>query len=116
MGVILVVLPDIGQHDVQPLAQVPLESILSQDPMVQVVGIPQVFGVLEDAAPVVKDLSLVDHVRNLRDVVLVQLPERREGVESLGLVGGDLGVEHLDRLVRLPEVDLAVIAQISADK
>ncbi len=42
---------------------------------------------------------------------LVQFSQGGEGVEGLMLVGGDFGLVHLDRLVRFPEVNLAVIAQ-----
>ena len=116
VGVVLVVLPDVGQHDVQTLAHVPLERVLPQDPVVQVVRVPQVLGVLEDASAVVVDLGLVDHVGDLRDVELVELSEWGEGVEGLVLVGGNLGVEDLDGLVGLPEIDLAVVAQVPVEQ
>jgi hypothetical protein len=38
--------------------------------VVQVVGVSQVFGVLEDAAAIVQELGLVEHVGDLRDVEL----------------------------------------------
>ena len=62
---VFVVLPNIGKHDVETLSHVSLKCIFSQDPVVQVVGVPQVLGILEDAAAVVDELSLVEHVRDL---------------------------------------------------
>ena len=113
---VLVVLPDVWQHDVQPLPHVALERVLPQDPVVEVVGVPQVLGVLEDASAVVIDLGLVDHVGDLGDVELVELSQRGEGVEGFVLVGRDLAVEDLDGLVGLAEVDLAVVAQEPVDE
>ncbi len=47
VGVVLVVLPDVGQHDVQPLAHVAFERVLPQHPVVQVVRVSKVLRVLE---------------------------------------------------------------------
>ncbi len=112
MSKILVVLPDIRQHDVHAFTQVPLKRVFSKDPMVKIVGISQIFGVLVDASAIVQELGPVDHVCDLWDVELVQLSERSEDVESLVLVVGDLRVVDLDGLVGLPEIDLAVVTQV----
>ena len=67
---VFIVLPNVRQHNVETFSQVSFEGIFSEDPVVQVVGVPQVFGVLEDAAAVVQELGLVEHVGDLGDVEL----------------------------------------------
>jgi hypothetical protein len=113
MSEILVVLPDVRQHDVHAFTQVSLEGVFTKDPMVQIIRISKILGVLVDATAVVEELSPVDHVRDLGDVELVQLPERGEDVERLVLVVGDFGVVDLDGLVGFPEINLTVVSQVS---
>ena len=67
---VFIVLPNVRKHDVKTLSQVSFKGIFSEDPVVQVVGVSQVFGVLEDAAAVVQELGLVEHVGDLGDVEL----------------------------------------------
>jgi hypothetical protein len=67
---VFIVLPNVWKHDVQTLSQVSFKGIFSEDPVVQVVGVSQVLRVLEDAAAVVQELGLVEHVGDLGDVEL----------------------------------------------
>ena len=83
VSIVLVVLPDVGQCQVQAAAPVASKQVLPHDPVVQVVRVPQVFRVLDDAAAVVQEPGPIDHVSNLGHVELVQLAERREHVDRL---------------------------------
>ena len=68
---------------------------------------------MENSSSVVEKLCSVDHVGDVRDVELVELPEGGEHVEGLLRVGRDLTVEDLNGLVGLAQVDLAVVAQVT---
>ena len=70
--VVLVVLPHVGQSHVHSPTLVPGKEILAKDPVVEVVGVPQVLGVLDNAPAVVQELRPVDHVRDLRHIKLVE--------------------------------------------
>ena len=70
--VVLVVLPHVGQSHVHSPTLVPGKEILAKDPVVEVVGVPQVLGVLDNSPAVVQELRPVDHVRDLRHIKLVE--------------------------------------------
>ena len=94
VGVVLIVLPHVRQRHVQAAAFVPLKLVFSEHPVEDVVRVSQVLGVLVDAALVVSKPRPVDHVADLRDVELVQLPERGEHVHRLA-IADNLTVKYL---------------------
>ena len=75
---VLIVLPYVGKVYVESAPLVVLKSVLPQNPVVNVVGVPQVFGVLEDSSLVLGKSCSVDHVSDLRYVKLIQLTEWSE--------------------------------------
>ena len=75
---VLIVLPHVGKVYVESAPFVVLKSVLPQNPVVDVVGVPQVFGVLEDSSLVLGKSCSVDHVSDLRYVKLIQLTEWSE--------------------------------------
>ena len=81
--------------------------------MIQIIGIAEILGILENSSSVVQELCPVDHVGDFGNVELVQLSERCENVECFVFVGRDFRVQNFNGLVGFPEVNLTVMAQIS---
>jgi hypothetical protein len=55
MSVVFIILPHIRQHNVHSFSIISLKDILSQDPVVQIIGISQVFGVLVNSSAIFRE-------------------------------------------------------------
>ena len=86
VGEVLVVLPHIRKVYVESAPVVVLKSVLPQNPVVDVVGVPQVFGVLEDSSLVLGKSCSVDHVSDLGYVKLIELTEWSEDEHCFSIV------------------------------
>ena len=105
----LIVLPDVGQSQVEPSIAVVLHGVVLQDPVEQIVGITQVAAGLNYGSFIFFETGVIDHVADFSQRLAAYVAERCVHEDGLLFVLAQFASDQPDAFVCLAQVVLIAV-------